>query len=644
MDSGVTQQQMDRLLALEAGDDVWQLRAARLSDWVEFEGEDRIVDTYVAVSREQRRVGMSDGVEWGAPRLAPAFAALLSLAGELKPARRPMRVEVDEFELHAELAPVLEQCGVGCELVEHAEEADDAVETLRRELGGAAWHPPLYTHVESARLRSLCDAFAGFSEARPWLRLWSVDFVRVESPLPEGAPAWFSLQGGVGVHKGLLFYRSESEITSCYDGSLSEDEVAEVDAWSVGLGSFDELAPEDRKRWKRERLPLLQGNELPVATRFQPGEGFVAIEPELLPWFEAVVRAISDSTEDDFDAARWERTVQAPEGAVTVRFALPQLLPPAEGLRAHAEQLEARRAWLDERTLRAMARAMEGRTFESPAEAQAFLRKALASGEPRNAAEPATPRERAEALIHEANRRDGRRRTQLARRAIAEWPDCADGYVVLAQQMPDRDLALAYWGEAFAAAVRAAGGEDEIEEYAGALFNALDLRPYLRARAGYGEALLDAGRLDEGARHLFELLRLDPSDPMGVAPALLAELAAARRWDAVESLAASAFAGTAHAAWIATLVAFARQGDTPATREAHAAAQRANTHVAKYLTRSSPLPDGEPDEARPGSDDEARLVALDLIAGWEAEPGAVAWLAALRKDARREGKAKRRKR
>ncbi len=40
----------------------------------------------------------------------------------------------------------------------------------------------------------------------------------------------------------------------------------------------------------------------------------------------------------------------------------------------------------------------------------------------------------------------------------------------------------------------------------------------------------------------------------------------------------------------------------------------------------------------------AQIVALDLMPGWEAQPGAVEWLQSVRKDARREGKAKRRKR
>jgi hypothetical protein len=48
---------------------------------------------------------------------------------------------------------------------------------------------------------------------------------------------------------------------------------------------------------------------------------------------------------------------------------------------------------------------------------------------------PLTPelRCRAEDLIYEAWQVAGERRVSLARKALALWPDCADGYVLLAQ-------------------------------------------------------------------------------------------------------------------------------------------------------------------------------------------------------------------
>ena len=55
---------------------------------------------------------------------------------------------------------------------------------------------------------------------------------------------------------------------------------------------------------------------------------------------------------------------------------------------------------------------------------------AIGSRAERHAAEP---RFRAEDLVYEAWEAAGPRRAVLARKALALWPDCADGYVLLAQ-------------------------------------------------------------------------------------------------------------------------------------------------------------------------------------------------------------------
>ena len=55
---------------------------------------------------------------------------------------------------------------------------------------------------------------------------------------------------------------------------------------------------------------------------------------------------------------------------------------------------------------------------------------AIASRAERHASEP---RCRAEDLVYEAWEAAGPRRAALARKAVALWPDCADGYVLLAQ-------------------------------------------------------------------------------------------------------------------------------------------------------------------------------------------------------------------
>ena len=67
------------------------------------------------------------------------------------------------------------------------------------------------------------------------------------------------------------------------------------------------------------------------------------------------------------------------------------------------------------------------------------------------------PRYRAEDLVDEAWESAGRRHAVLARRALALWPDCADGYVLLAQAASSLEEARGLLERALAAG-RARGG------------------------------------------------------------------------------------------------------------------------------------------------------------------------------------------
>ena len=99
--------------------------------------------------------------------------------------------------------------------------------------------------------------------------------------------------------------------------------------------------------------------------------------------------------------------------------------------------------------------------------------------------------------------------------------------------MPDRDLALSRSG----AGVRRRGARgrrrNAIREARATSGTRLDLRPYLRARSGYGEMLLISGRVDE-ARATCSTSRSIRPTPMGVGYPLLRGLLAEQRHDAAQ--------------------------------------------------------------------------------------------------------------
>ncbi len=86
-----------------------------------------------------------------------------------------------------------------------------------------------------------------------------------------------------------------------------------------------------------------------------------------------------------------------------------------------------------ERTMSGIGRLLSEREFQSPDEAEAFLQKMLASGALE--AQPARiPVEQAQDLMYDAWEARGWRRVELARRALEISPDCADAYVLLAEE------------------------------------------------------------------------------------------------------------------------------------------------------------------------------------------------------------------
>ena len=281
-----------------------------------------------------------------------------------------------------------------------------------------------------------------------------------------------------------------------------------------------------------------------------------------------------------------------------------------------------------EKTLADLARLMSEQNFQSIDEANAFLQQYMSGGgiPPQR---PRTPLEEAQDIMYDAWQATGRRRVDLARKALAVSPDCADAYVLLAEETA-RSLveARTLYEEGVKAGERALG-QARFEEDAGHFWGITDTRPYMRARKGLADTLWALGQHHEAMAHYQELLRLNPGDNQGIRYVLAQCLLAEGEDTALDKL-LDQYKDDASADWAYTraLSRFRREGGSRRANTAAKAALRANAYVPLYLAGIKKLPRRLPDYVGLGDENEAVSYAAASISIWRKTEGAIEWLLA----------------
>lgn len=220
-------------------------------------------------------------------------------------------------------------------------------------------------------------------------------------------------------------------------------------------------------------------------------------------------------------------------------------------------------------------------------------------------------------------------RVHLARQALEIWPDCADAYVILAEEAAGTlEDAQGLYAAGVSAGERAVGRR-AFEEDVGHFWGLLETRPYMRARAGLARCLWLLGEQEEAIGHYREMLQLNPGDNQGIRYVLLACLLTLGRDDEAEGLLEDpeyADDGTAAWAWGRVLLAFRREGDGGRARHLLGEASEVNPHVPAYLLGRKGLPRELPPYIGFGDESEAVAYAVDYLEAWRATPGALDWL------------------
>ena len=276
-----------------------------------------------------------------------------------------------------------------------------------------------------------------------------------------------------------------------------------------------------------------------------------------------------------------------------------------------------------------LTRILNAQNFSSEKEVDEFMRTLAESG-PLPMVPPSSPVEEAQDVMYEAWQATTRaKRVKLAKKALSISPDCADAYVLLAEETAtSAEEALRLFAEGIAAGERAIGPEG-FKEMEGNFWGLLETRPYMRARAGYASTLWHMGQKDKAIAHYQDMLRLNPNDNQGVRYYLLELYQDIGDDDALEAL-IKRYHKDYSANWFYTeaLLLFRRQGAGKRANKRLKEALAQNPHVPKYLLGQKKLPKQHPAYIGFGDENEAVDFASTAIPFWLQTPGAIEWLRA----------------
>jgi tetratricopeptide (TPR) repeat protein len=275
-----------------------------------------------------------------------------------------------------------------------------------------------------------------------------------------------------------------------------------------------------------------------------------------------------------------------------------------------------------------LQRLLSEQDFDSAEDVNRFLQELLsASGGYIPEASPLSPLEQAQHIIYDAWESPTKaKRIKLAREALEISPDCADAYVLLAEENTKIPAeARAYYEQGLAAGERALQGK--FADMRGHFWGHIETRPYMRARLGLARCLWDLGELKAAADHMGAMLKLNPNDNQGVRYlyiSLLLELEDNRRLERLRKQYAND--GRAHWRYGVALHEFRMNGPGGRVDKLLGAAVVCNPHVPPFLLGRKKVPKRTSGYYTLGERDEAVDYVLDGMRSWFMTEGALSWL------------------
>jgi tetratricopeptide (TPR) repeat protein len=267
--------------------------------------------------------------------------------------------------------------------------------------------------------------------------------------------------------------------------------------------------------------------------------------------------------------------------------------------------------------------------FASLDEANQFLQDLLQSngGKPPDMP-PTTPLQEAQEVMYQAWSASSRaQRIRLARKALMISPDCADAYVLLAEENAETPAEAWALYEAGVRAGERALEKEAFSEFAGNFWGILETRPYMRARFGLAQVIWYLGMSQEAITHLKEMLLLNPHDNQGVRYLLMNWLLKTGDDVSLEKL-LDQYKDDWSANWkySLALATFRKTGKSPQADAHLRDAIKFNTYVPAYLLGQKKPARQMPDFLSPGQESEALDYVSSAMTIWSDAEGALMWL------------------
>jgi tetratricopeptide (TPR) repeat protein len=557
------------------------------------------------------------------------FKAMVKPADLPDLAQRPRAIGLADSQLLVELKPTFDEIDV--QLIEHPapDEIREILHMMSARLSDGD-EPPGLLSVKGTTPEMIGDLFkaaADFYRAEPWIRLTNLQLLGLKHPA-EREYRYVCVMGNGGVEYGLAPYLKWADVEKFFSSGGNPVEALPDDGAHSFLFNaetevpFDDLDAVEKYGWE------IVDDLYPVPMIFDLREHLTR-RPSLqdLKWYEAALRAIPIFVHEhlkpdgrgDYLPIEIPIEVTTHAGSLKVQMkypggTLPPELRPAPGLewRGVGDDKDVDDLPFFDR------RGMEGSMAQ--AIAQKFGAGEIGTGNP--------ALDQAQQIMYQAwDEQNPGKRITLAHKALAVSPDCADAYVLLAEEAADTvKRAYEYYQQGVEAGRRALG-EKYFKEQVGYFWGLLETRPFMRALEGTANLLWNMKRFDEAVETYTEMLRLNPGDNQGIRYSLLNLLVTSDRISDAKRLLKD-YKGEFSAVWAYTraLLDFRARG---ASNKADLALQSAiskNKFVPAYLIGQKRIPNHLPDYIGIGDENEAISYASDHLNHWRRTPGAIEWL------------------